>query len=142
VAGLATDAVGVGPTLGIGSVLLAVMTYVLYAVAGNAPGWVLPVYALTGFTVGTVGVVPTILVRSFPPAVRFSGISAAYNIAYAAFGGLTPVIITLLLQQGVTDAPPLYVGALCLLGVTLAATGRHRVEVARQVERAVAAVAD
>ena len=39
------------------------------------PGWLLPAYALTGLAVGTVGAVPTVLVRSFPPAVRFSGIS-------------------------------------------------------------------
>lgn len=60
-----------------------------------------------------------------------AGISVAYNIANAVFGGLTPVIITLMIQQSEVAAPPLYVGALCVLGMTLAATGWHRVGAAR-----------
>ncbi|MEI9981778.1 MAG: MFS transporter [Aliidongia sp.] len=131
-AGLAVDRFGVGPTLGIGSILLAGMTYLLYFVAATSPDWLLPIYALTGLTVGTVGVVPIILVRSFPPAIRFSGISVSYNIAYAVFGGLTPVVITLMIQSGLPDAPSLYVGLLCLLGLILAVSGLHRVGSRRQ----------
>jgi MFS family permease len=126
-AGVAVDSVGIGPTLGIGSIALAVMTYFLFSVGAAAPGWLLPVYALTGLAVGTVGAVPAVLVRSFPPEVRFSGISVSYNVAYAVFGGLTPVVVTLMLQSGLPDAPALYVGLLCLLGAILGATGLYRV---------------
>jgi MFS family permease len=133
--GMAVDGFGVGPTLGIGSILLAGMTYLLYFVAATSPDWLLPIYALTGLTVGTVGVVPTILVRSFPPAIRFSGISVSYNIAYAVFGGLTPVVITLMIQDGLPDAPALYVGLLCLLGLVLGMTGLHRVGARTQDRR-------
>jgi hypothetical protein len=38
---------------------------------------------------GVIGVIPLMLAQAFPPAVRFSGISFSYNVAYAIFGGLT-----------------------------------------------------
>lgn len=77
-----------------------------------------PLYALAGFCVGVVGVIPLLLVQAFPPAVRFSGISFAYNVAYAIFGGLTPPLVTLLMQ-GRPFAPAWYVSALCGLGIVL-----------------------
>ena len=59
------------------------------------------------------------LVRAFPPAVRFSGISFAYNVAYAIFGGLTPLFVKLMMQRAPL-APAWYVAALCVLGVVVA----------------------
>jgi MFS transporter, MHS family, proline/betaine transporter len=126
-AGLAVDAFGVGPVLGLGSVLLAGSTFLLFSVAGSAPEWLVPAYGLAGLCVGSVGAVPSVLVRCFPPAVRFSGISASYNIAYAIFGGLTPVMIQSMIGAGLSSAPALYVGLLSLLGLFLGVTGLHRV---------------
>jgi MFS family permease len=51
--------------------------------------------------------------------VRFSGLSFAYNMAYAVFGGLTPVILTLWLQKDAM-APARYVAVLAALGFVLA----------------------
>jgi hypothetical protein len=62
-----------------------------------------------------VGVVPFVMVKAFPAAVRFSGISFSYNVAYAVFGGLTPIIVALMLKTNPL-APVLYVGVICLLG--------------------------
>jgi len=61
-----------------------------------------------------------VLVRAFPPPVRFSGISFAYNVAYAIFGGLTPLFVTLLMKQQPL-APAHYVAALCGIGIATAA---------------------
>jgi hypothetical protein len=58
-------------------------------------------------------------VRAFPPAVRFSGISFAYNVAYAIFGGLTPLVVKLMMQRAPL-APAWYVAAVCVLGVIVA----------------------
>jgi hypothetical protein len=70
-------------------------------------------------------VIPTLLVAAFPPAVRFSGISFAYNVAYAIFGGLTPLVVAGMMKS-VTLAPAHYVAALCLLGAGVAlVTGRR-----------------
>jgi len=51
--------------------------------------------------------------------VRFSGLSLAYNVSYAIFGGLTPVVLTLWART-TPMAPAYYVVALCLLGIALA----------------------
>jgi hypothetical protein len=70
---------------------------------------------LTGFFVGAVAAIPVAMVNAFPPVVRFSGISFSYNVAYAVFGGLTPIFVSLMLKSN-PDAPVLYVGALCIVG--------------------------
>ncbi len=37
---------------------------------------------------------PIVMVRAFPPAVRFTGVSFSYNVAYAVFGGMTPPLVS------------------------------------------------
>jgi len=76
-------------------------------------------YGVTGFFVGSIGVVPYLLVRAFPAKIRFSGLSFSYNVAYAIFGGLTPVMLTLWLKSD-RLAPAHYVAALALFGCALA----------------------
>jgi hypothetical protein len=87
-------------------------------------------YALAGFSVGVTGVVPSIMVNAFPPAVRFSGLSFSYNIAYALFGGLTPPLIGLLVRRFGPLAPAHYVALTALIGMGVAALlisrQRHR----------------
>jgi uncharacterized membrane protein len=75
----------------------------------------LPLYALTGFFVGIIGGVPYVLVRAFPAAIRFSGLSFSYNVAYAIFGGLTPLFVSLLLAS-VPLAHLYYLLAICVMG--------------------------
>jgi len=72
----------------------------------------------TGLLVGSIAMVPIVGVRAFPAAVRFSGLSFAYNMSYAIFGGLTPIIITLWLQKDAL-APAHYVAAMAALGFVL-----------------------
>ena len=83
------------------------------------PDLLLPLYALLGFAVGVVGVVPSVMVRAFPAPVRFSGLSFSYNLAYALFGGLTPVMVTLMLKVQPL-APAWYVITLCAVGIATA----------------------
>ena len=107
----------IGPkrVLAIGGLLLAACYYLLFArVAADAS--TLPLfYGIAGFTVGTIGVVPYVMVKSFPAVVRFSGISFSYNVAYAIFGGLTPVIVSLMMKSN-PFAPVAYVATICVLG--------------------------
>ena len=65
-----------------------------------------------------MGVVPYVMVNVFPAAVRFSGLSFSYNLAYAIFGGLTPMLVTFWMQQDVL-APSYYVMSLALLGASI-----------------------
>ncbi|MET5116159.1 MFS transporter, partial [Burkholderia pseudomallei] len=74
-----------------------------------------PLYGLAGFSVGTIGSVPFVLVMSFRAVVLYSGISFSYNVAYAVFGWLTPVIVSLLMNSH-SLARAHYVSAICVLG--------------------------
>jgi MFS family permease len=116
--GWLTDRVGAGRVLLIGTPLLGVTTYLLYRSIEASPSLLLPLYALAGFATGVVAVVPVIMVSAFPAPVRFSGISFAYNIGYAVFGGLTPIFVSWLLPLD-RLAPAHYVGALSLVGFGL-----------------------
>ncbi len=73
---------------------------------------------MCGFFVGVIGVVPSVAVKAFPPVVRFSGLSFSYNVAYAVFGGLTPVMVSMLLPLD-RLAPAHYVEALSVVGMMI-----------------------
>jgi MFS family permease len=115
-AGWLTDRFGPGKVLTVGCPLLGVATYLMYTFATSDPWLIMFLYSLAGLTVGIVAVVPYVMIAMFPPEIRFSGISFSYNIAYAIFGGLTPIVVAWLLRFD-RIAPAHYVGALCLLGL-------------------------
>jgi MFS family permease len=117
--GWIADRIGAAITLIVGCSMLFCAVYALYFGVASSPQYLDVLYALAGFCVGVVGVIPTVLVRAFPAAIRFSGISFAYNIAYAIFGGLTPLFVSLMLKSQ-PFAPAHYVAALCVLGVIVA----------------------
>ncbi|MGO4330279.1 MFS transporter [Cupriavidus sp. M-11] len=119
VAGLMADKIGARVTLFVGGLLLAVSSYIFYSVLHTRPDLLIPLYAVAGFFVGTIGAVPFVLVKAFPAQVRFSGLSFSYNLSYAIFGGLTPMIVTLMLKNDPL-APAYYVVALCALGMVTA----------------------
>lgn len=75
-------------------------------------------YAIMGLFVGAVVLTPIVATRAFPPAIRFSGLSFAYNIAYGIFGGLTPIITGFWLQQSQL-APAYYISAVALLAIVV-----------------------
>ena len=57
-------------------------------------------YYLMAFSAGVMIFTPLFLVKSFPPQIRYSGISFAYNISYAIFGGITPIFFAWVLNLG------------------------------------------
>jgi MFS family permease len=118
--GWLADRFGAERLLMLGCAALLLATYALYFGLARSTAHLDVLYAAAGFAVGVVGVIPVVLVRAFPAPVRFSGISFAYNIAYAVFGGLTPLFVTLLMK-GHPFAPAHYVAALCGLGIVTAA---------------------
>ena len=117
--GWLADRIGSKWALSIGSIaLLGSSSYFYHSLplVGTA---LFVAYAVTGLCVGSIGVVPCILVRAFPAKIRFSGLSFSYNVAYAIFGGLTPVVLTLWLKSDKL-APAHYVAALAVFGGILA----------------------
>ncbi len=119
VSGALADRIGARRTLFFGGLLLAASAYALYTTIHTRPDLLVPLYALAGFLVGTIGAVPFVLVNAFPAQVRFSGLSFSYNLSYAIFGGLTPMAVTLMLKSDPL-APAHYVVAVCALGMVTA----------------------
>uniref|UniRef100_UPI0035E3D2E2 MFS transporter n=1 Tax=Mixta calida TaxID=665913 RepID=UPI0035E3D2E2 len=116
--GLLADRFGAARTLIGGSLLLALCSWLFFTSAASSVTALFVTYAAAGLSVGVVGVVPFVMVRAFPAAIRFSGISFSYNLSYAIFGGLTPICVTLMMTL-TPLAPALYVLALAIIGLLL-----------------------
>jgi len=116
--GALADRFGPGRVLMAGCIMLGVTSALFYQQMAVAPQHINELYALCGFFVGVIGVVPSVAVKAFPSAVRFSGLSFSYNVAYAIFGGLTPVVVSMMLRVDPL-APAHYVVALSTVGVIL-----------------------
>ncbi|QDQ29354.1 MHS family MFS transporter [Chitinimonas arctica] len=114
-AGAGADRLGGGRTLLIFCLGLLLSQYWFYSqLAAGVRDFQLN-YAVTAFFAGVVGVVPYLMVKAFPPDIRFSGLSLSYNLACAVFGGLTPLFFTVMLDWS-PMAPAWYVGTISLLG--------------------------
>src|SRR5690606_16158525 len=117
-AGALADRFGAGWVFLLGSAGLLISSWTFYHILGSHPDVLFPLYAVTGLFVGTIGAVPYVMVKAFPPVVRFSGLSFSYNLAYAIFGGLTPMIVSLLLKES-PMGPAYYVAVLCGVGIVV-----------------------
>jgi MFS family permease len=124
--GAATDRFGVCRVAVPMLLLLIVSTYGLYLGAKVTPGALLPLYALAGVGAGASVLAPIIMIHAFPASIRFSGVSFCYNVGYAAFGGVTPLLVTWLVHLD-RIGPAHYVAAVTVAGLvaTLMAP-RHR----------------
>jgi MFS transporter, MHS family, proline/betaine transporter len=116
IVGAATDRFGVRRVAIPSLLLLIVATYGLYAGAASTPSRLVLLYAIAGLGTGAVTLTPVLIVRSFPSAIRFSGVSFSYNIAYAIFGGITPLLISWLIHYN-KFSPAHYVAAISVLGI-------------------------
>jgi len=118
IAGALSDRFGAGRVFVFGCTALLLTSWTFYHSLAGHPDWLFPLYSLTGLLVGTIGAVPYVMVKAFPPVVRFSGLSFSYNVAYAIFGGLTPMIVSLLLKES-PMGPAYYVAVLCGVGIVV-----------------------
>ncbi len=98
--GTLCDKLGAGMTTILGCISLAISSYFLYANLAN-PDYVIirNLYILMGFCIGTVGVVPYVMIKMFPPKVRLSGVSFSYNLSYAIFGSTTPLLFVWIISK-------------------------------------------
>jgi MFS family permease len=117
--GWLADRIGAFRVLGIGALSLAASSYVFYDALPVDVLHSTVLYSLTGFALGSVAVVPMVLVGLFPPAVRYSGFSFSYNVAYSIFGGFTPILIALWLKADIL-APAHYLAIVCAMAFALA----------------------
>lgn len=94
IAGWSADRFGAGRSMLVGTLLVALLSLIFYQSLGHVNHQTLfGLYMLLGLASGTVGMVAFTMVKMFPAAIRFSGISFSYNLSYAIAGGLTlPVV--------------------------------------------------
>ncbi len=118
VSGALADRFGSGPILAIWSAGMGISYWVFFSTVLHDATHLIGLYVIVGFFVGLTGVVPAVAVKSFPAAVRFTGLSFSYNVAYAIFGGMTPMAVTLLLKSNPL-APTYYIAGLGVLGLVL-----------------------
>lgn len=117
--GWLADKLGALRVLMLGAVLLAVFSALFYSsLPSDLPRTIL-LYSLAGFSLGSVAVVPMVLVGLFPPAVRYSGFSFSYNVAYSIFGGFTPILVSLWMKNH-SMAPAYYLAAVSAITFVLA----------------------
>lgn len=114
--GIAADRFGARRIALLGAMALVATTALLYHVLATRPDAFTLAYTLAGLSVGVVGVVPTLMVGAFPPAIRFSGIAFSYNAAYALSGGMTPLIVTAWMRDEPLAAV-WYVMLACVIGM-------------------------
>lgn len=116
VIGAATDRFGIRRVAIPSLLLLIAATYGLYVGAASTSSALLPLYALAGIGAGAVTVTPVLMVRAFPSAIRFSGVSFSYNTAYAIFGGITPLLVSWMTHYS-RFSPAHYVAGISILGI-------------------------
>jgi hypothetical protein len=93
--------------------LVATGAFYFALTSGSSAVW--PLYIAGGFLIGTITLGPYIIVKSFPPEVRFTGFALSYNTAYAIFGGTAPAVASYMVGRQ---------GILCVLGVIIGLTWR------------------
>lgn len=92
-AGLIVDRIGAWRTVMLYSLLLPLGIGVLYTCLIAGGNWIGLAYAVAGLSCGVVGAVPSVMVSLFPARIRVSGISFTYNIAYALWASITPLLL-------------------------------------------------
>jgi MFS family permease len=117
--GWLADRIGAYRVLLLGAVALSASSYVFYHALPAEVTHTILLYSIAGFSLGSVAVVPMILVGLFPPAVRYSGFSFSYNVAYSIFGGFAPMLVALWLKTDVL-APAHLLTIVCGFAVAMA----------------------
>jgi MFS family permease len=116
IVGAATDRFGVRRVAVPMLLLLIASTYGLYLGGKVMPFALLPLYTLAGVGASASVLAPITMVRAFPASIRFTGVSFCYNVGYAVFGGLTPLLVTWLVHVD-RIGPAHYVAAVTVAGL-------------------------
>jgi MHS family proline/betaine transporter-like MFS transporter len=119
--GWLSDRIGRKPLLLTGALAICVTSYPLIALLArwpSLPALVMVQMVIAIFIAVFTGPAPAALGELYPTNVRSSGMSLAYNIAVAVFGGFAPFISTwLIAKTGDTLAPAYYVTASAVLSL-------------------------
>ena len=95
--GLLADRFGYRRVYLIATGALVILTYPLF-MAFNLQnmGWLIVSYMLFSIVFGLIPASYAVMLTNlFPTAVRYSGVAMSYNLSFALFGGLSPIICTI-----------------------------------------------
>jgi hypothetical protein len=81
-------------------------------------------YIMAGIGAGCAALAPIVMVAAFPPTIRFTGVSISYNVAYAVFGGVTPLVVSSLSHLSPLGAPH-YVAMATIVGLISIVIGQR-----------------
>ncbi len=128
IGGLLGDRFGFRRVYLITAMVLLTFTYPLFILFNlNSMFWVFISFSILSVIFGMIpSAYSAILCELFPTEVRYSGIALCYNLAYALFGGLSPIICTIAIN--VFDsvlAPALYIMAVTLVAGVTCILGRR-----------------
>lgn len=98
-AGAWSDRVGRIPVMLVGTVATVLLSYPLFLMLQSGFGAALVALVVAGVLIGLVGgPLPALLSERFPTRTRVTGVSLAYALSVALFGGTAPFIITALVS--------------------------------------------
>jgi MHS family proline/betaine transporter-like MFS transporter len=119
--GLMADRIGYKKAFFVSIMLLLLLTYPLFHLFHlNDISWVMCSYLIFSIFFGLIPSAYSAIVSTlFPTNIRYSGIALSYNGAYAIFGGLSPLVCTIAINQfNSLYAPAFYVMAVaCISGL-------------------------
>jgi len=122
--GAVSDRLGARRLLSFGTkglIAFSIAGYALIA-SGGLFALALAMLLFTVFSAAIAASVPSITAGLFPAAIRYSGVGACYNLAYAIFGGTTPLIIMALLDKSHMPLSPAFyltfIALMTLVGIS------------------------
>lgn len=93
------DKFGRKPVLLTGAFGFVLLSYFLFAnLSQQTTSALISSMFLIAILSSAIMVYPSLLVELFPTSIRYTGIAISYNLAFAFFGGLTPLIATYLIK--------------------------------------------
>lgn len=118
-AGAWSDRVGRRPVMLVGTIGTIVLSYPLFLMLTAGFAAALAALVVAGILIGLVGgPLPALLSERFPTRTRVTGVSLAYALSVALFGGTAPFIITALVSASGSSLAAAYYTIACGL-VTL-----------------------
>ena len=114
VAGFAGDLIPRRYILAVGACLLAGLAYPFFHALVQHSASPILLFAMAGLAAALCnGVFASVLADLFPTKVRFSGVAVSYNLSMTIFGGLTPLLASVLVAGTGVEEAPAYIMVMC-----------------------------
>jgi MFS family permease len=109
-----------------GAVLITIAATLCYYGIANGYNLILSISIFAIFQGALVTLPPIFLSYLFPVHVRLSGVALSYNIAFVIFAGLTPIIITSIIEKThwIFAAPIIWMALISLITIIAALNAR------------------